>query len=719
MESQKINVEEVKKTLDLFRTDNGLLEIRIFSTTNKSEIYSGIFDNDNDLIREIQRFDKEPYNTYFVFNELKDALSGLPQLNKMVKGAKTIHDDDIKYRRWILIDLDPIREGNVKEIASTDEELENSKAVAREMRTYLLSEGFPQPVVCMSGNGTHLLIKLDKVANTKENDKIISDFLAYLSLKFSSSTVDCDIKVKNASRLTKFYSSVSRKGGNTHTRPHRKSHILVSPPNLKIADFALVKNIAEKYAKIAKPEDPNVKYRQTSYQSKNNNNEKFDIDKFLTENGIEVLKEDRMSDGTRKIVLKTCPFHPEHGKDSAIFVSDRGIVFTCFHSSCEGNTWRDLRLKYDPQAYDYENKPPRQYNPPQSRYASPPKKKYEIKEELPELGKKWLSMSDIKKIDLSSIESLKTGYKELDKRIVGLTMSEVTLISGSNSSGKSSWINNLILNVIQQKKKVALWSGELRPDVLKTWIQMCAAGKKYLVPNRFKEGKYDVRQDIAPIIDSWMDGKFFLYNNEYTNKWEQIFHDMEELVKVDVKLFILDNLFSLDIDLFDGDKNNKQKELILQICRFAKEKNIHIILVAHPRKVISFLRKTDISGTSDLTNAVDNVFICHRVNNDFLKTGGEFLGESVIQQYSKFGNVIEVAKNRMYGVVDFMCGMYYEVESRRFKNEDDEYIHYGWEDVAGDNNFDLNMINNSFSINNEFNFENNDISEYIEEEPPF
>ena len=679
MESQKMKVEEIKKTLNLFRTDNGLLEIRIFSTINKSEIYSGIFDNDECLIREVQRFDKEPYNTYFVFNELKDALSGLPQLNKMVKGAKTIHDEDIKYRRWILIDLDPIREGNVKDIASTDEELENSKEVAREMRAYLRSEGFPQPVVCMSGNGTHLLLKLDKVTNTKETDKIISDFLAYLSLKFSSSTVDCDLKVKNASRLTKFYSSVSRKGGNTPTRPHRKSQILVVPPNLECVDFSLVKKIATKYQKIAQPDDPNVSDRQTAYQGKGNK-EKFDIDNFLAENGIEVLKEDIMSDRTRKIVLKTCPFHPEHGKDSAIFVSDKGIVFTCFHSSCEGNTWRDLRLKYDPHAYDYEKKPKGQYAQPQNRYFQPQRKKYEIKEELPELGKKWLSMSDIKKIDLSALESVKTGYKELDKRIVGLTMGEVTLISGSNSSGKSSWINNLILNVLQQKRKVALWSGELRPNVLKTWIQMVAAGKNYLIPNRFKDGKYDVRGDISPVIDAWMDGKFFLYNNEYTNKWEQIFHDMEELVKVDVKLFILDNLFSLDIDLFEGDKNNKQKELILQICRFAKEKNVHIVLVAHPRKVISFLRKTDISGTSDLTNAVDNVFICHRVNNDFLKTGGEFLGQSVIQQYSKFGNVIEVAKNRMYGIVDFMCGMYYEVESRRFKNEEDEYIHYGWEE---------------------------------------
>ena len=31
------------------------------------------------------------------------------------------------------------------------------------------------------------------------------------------------------------------------------------------------------------------------------------------------------------------------------------------------------------------------------------------------------------------------------------------------------------------------------------------------------------------------------------------------------------------------------------------------------------------------------------------------------------------------GVVDYMCGFFYEIESRRFKNEINENIRYGWE----------------------------------------
>lgn len=667
-----MNVEEIRRTLDVFKTDNGLLEVRIFSTINKSEIYSGIFDNEEDLIREISKYDREPYNTYFIFNELKDALNGLPQLNRMMRGAKTVQDKDIKYRRWLMLDFDPIRDGDVKDIASTEEEFENSKAVAREARRFLLRLGFEQPLVCFSGNGTHLLFKLDNVECNSETDKVCQNVLKYIAMRFTDDKVDCDIKVYNRARLTKFYSSVSRKGGNTTTRPHRKSEIVVVPPDIKPTLFSLLEYVSALY------ESSQVSDTVHSYSQTNSpDNKKFDLDSFLSDNNLEVLKDIKTSDGGRKIVLKTCPFEPSHGKDSAIFVSPQGVItFTCFHASCSGNNWRSLRLKFDPHAYDRPSHVQRQARLPYL----PERKKYQIKEENPELGKKWLTFSEIKSVNLSETKVIRTGFRELDKKILGLNLGEVTLLSGSNSAGKSSWLNTLILNVINGGDKVALWSGELPPDKLKMWIHNAAAGRDNIIAKQRGEFTiYETTPRASAMIDSWLDNKLFLYNNEYSSKWEQIFNDIKELLRLDVKLFILDNLFSMDIDIFDGDKNNKQKELILQICQLAKKNKIHIILVAHPRKAVGFLRKSDISGTADLTNAVDNVFICHRVNNDFIKTGSDFLGPAKIQEYSAFGNCLEVCKNRMFGIVDYLVGMYYEIESRRFKNTPTENVIYGWQ----------------------------------------
>ena len=295
------------------------------------------------------------------------------------------------------------------------------------------------------------------------------------------------------------------------------------------------------------------------------------------------------------------------------------------------------------------------------------------------MGEKWLSLSSIQKIDITGIEKVKTGFTELDRKIGGLYMSEVTVLSGSNASGKSSWLNSLLLNIIEQGYKIALWSGELRSDILKAWIQMVAAGESNLKKSQYEEGRYYVPDNVATRIDKWLDGKFFLYNNEYGTKAEQILNDMEILAKAGVKIFALDNMMAMSLELFDGDKNNRQKELILRIKDFAMKNQVHIILVAHPRKTMAFLRKNDISGTGDIINAVDNCFIMHRTNEDFIHAITEFYSSTKANQLRQYGNVLAVEKNRLYGVVDYMCGFYYEMSSRRFLNAPNENLCYGWE----------------------------------------
>jgi hypothetical protein len=211
---------------------------------------------------------------------------------------------------------------------------------------------------------------------------------------------------------------------------------------------------------------------------------------------------------------------------------------------------------------------------------------------------------------------------------------------------------------------------------------MVAAGKEHL--RQATNGQYwYVPNDISQKIDDWMDGKFFLYNNEYSNKWEQLFADMKELLDVGVRIFILDNLFSLDIDVFNGDNNKKQKDLINQLVEFKKKHKALVVLVAHPRKTTSFIRKYDISGTSAIMDAADYIFIVHRVNNDFRKSVGDFYGQRNAETFFNFSNVIEVAKDRMMGTQDYLVGMYYEVESRRFKNTNEERIVYGWRGDIG------------------------------------
>lgn len=659
-----VDKEQLQLWWNTFVGEGNFTEVRILGRFS----YSGYFRNFENLISQIEPYmNMDDEQIYFVLNSIDKDCYARPQCERFVKYPKvTTTDSDIIRRKFLLLDFDPIRKSQTN---SSDAQFELAHKKAQDVYRFLIKEkGFTDSIICISGNGWHIIVPVDLPCD-EETNKVIKDFYTYMGSIFTDENIEFDEKVYTNARLTKLYSTWAKKGANVPSNPWRQSKIVYIPKELKPTPIEKIKELADLLPK----EEPKPTQKVKSF------NERFDLEQWLNTYGIEYRK--KQDGSSTKYEIKTCPWHTTHSVDnpysSAIYQdADGKVTYTCAHSHCSDKQWKDFRLYYQPDAYDKPSYQPqyRQYIP-----QVPQKPRYTIKDEIPELGEKWFSMSSIKKTDLTKLEKVKTGYDELDRKLGGLYMSEVTILSGGNASGKSSWLNSLLLNIVQQGYKIALWSGELRADILKSWIQMVAAGSNNLRPSQFDRGRYYVPDNIGERIDTWLDGKFYLYNNDYGTKAEQILHDMEILLKAGVKVFILDNLMTLDVNLFDGDKNNKQKELILRIKDFAMKNMVHIILVAHPRKSMAFLRKNDISGTADISNAVDNVFIMHRTNEDFIHAVTEFYDASKANALRQYGNVLSVEKNRLYGVVDYMCGFHYDIISRRFKNTPDEQIRYGWE----------------------------------------
>lgn len=254
-------------------------------------------------------------------------------------------------------------------------------------------------------------------------------------------------------------------------------------------------------------------------------------------------------------------------------------------------------------------------------------------------------------------------------------------INITGNCGKTSWIDCLCLNVIQKGYKVAIWSGELQGFRFQGWINQIAAGKNHVYKKDGYDNIYYAPKNICDKINTWDKDKLFLYNNEYGSKWNQLFNDVKEVVEEKgVNLIVIDNLMSLNISGYEGDKYSQQTQFINDLKEYAKISNTHIILVCHPRKESGFLRKESISGTADLTNLCDNLFIIHRVGKDFQTRASEFLDSTIVQNCLQYDSVVEVCKNRSMGIIDYIVGMYYENESRRLKNSISEHIVYGWEE---------------------------------------
>lgn len=658
-----MNEITIRQWYDTFKSGEELVEVRIVDNAYK-RTYSGYFTDVNTLLNEIRKYDN--CNIYFTLNAINPACYDRGQHDRIVtKPKSTTSDNDIVGRDWILIDIDTKKPSDTN---STDEEKEMAKEVVNNVFKFLRDEGFEKPVVCDSGNGFHLLYKI-AMKNSNENTTICKEFLQVLDMLFSNPNVEIDCTTHNASRVCKLYGTFSRKGSNTKKRPQRESKILRIPDEIKITPNEYFAKVA---AMLPKPEQPS----KSNYYS----NEKFDLEAFLNKHHIAVRNIVRTSSFT-KYILDECPFNSSHrAPDSAIFeMSNGGLGFKCLHSSCSQYTWKDFRLKFEPDAYDHKEYQRHEHK--MQYYSSQKKEPFVPKKEDSAKGKKWLAMTDVQYVDMSKLIAIPTGYKELDKKIIGLLMGDVTVLSGLSGSGKTSWIDCVVLNAVQRGYKVGIWSGELQDFRFQSWIDQIAAGKNYVCKKEGYENYYYAPKNIANQINKWLEGKLFLYNNNYGSKWQQLFADIKTLVENEgTQLIVLDNLMALQIDSYDGDKYTQQTRFINDLKEYAKAKNIHVILVCHPRKEGGFLRKESISGTADLTNLADSVIIIHRIGKDFEQRAGEFFGKDKVIPYLKYNSVIEVCKNRSMGVIDLLIGMYFEVESRRLKNEISENIVYGWQE---------------------------------------
>ena len=670
-----INEQTIRLWWDLFKGQGKLTEIRLLGKKgSRQKTFSGYFTDIDTLLNELRQFANQDFGIYATLNAVNDACYSRIQRDHFVESPVTTSDTDIVGRDYVMIDFDPKRPSDTN---STDAEKAAARDSVNRVYAFLRDQGFARPVVADSANGYHLYYKV-ALANTAAVQTVVKDFLNALEMMFGNDAVDIDISVFNASRIVKVIGTRSNKGADTADRPQRESFFIQVPESFDATDVAFFKKVADTIPKKEKPSRSNRFAPQ----------EDFDLDEFIQEHDIAIHSQSRFSGGI-KYILEECPFNSSHKHpDAALFKMDSGAIgFRCLHNSCQHFTWRDFRLHYDPQAYDkreyYEHLQRQQYFVPQ-----PPPPPVPVDLPVPEdeqKGKKWLQMSDIKYVDPARIPFVSTGIIGLDKKIMGLTMGDLSILSGLSGCGKTSLIDNIVLNVVQRNDKAAIWSGELQGFRFQAWIDQMAAGKNYVKAKQGYDNLYFAPRNICERVNEWLDGKLFLYNNEYGNKWSQLFQDVQDIVETEgVRLVVLDNLMALNLT-YQGEKNDRQTAFINDLKDFAKKKNVHILLVCHPRKEQSFqlLRAESIAGTSDLVNMCDNLFIMHRVGRDFEKRAKGFFGDWIVQSYAKYDVVVEICKNRSYGVKDYLVGLYYEQESRRLKNDVAEYIVYGWQDDAG------------------------------------
>ena len=84
------------------------------------------------------------------------------------------------------------------------------------------------------------------------------------------------------------------------------------------------------------------------------------------------------------------------------------------------------------------------------------------------------------KMDNGNVETIYFGMEALDKQFGGCRFGELTIISGQPGAGKSTILNQIICDFIDQEEKVFYYSGEFPKPKAKRWLYMVFAGAESL-----------------------------------------------------------------------------------------------------------------------------------------------------------------------------------------------------------------------------------------------
>ena len=291
-----------------------------------------------------------------------------------------------------------------------------------------------------------------------------------------------------------------------------------------------------------------------------------------------------------------------------------------------------------------------------------------------------VDFATIEDIDQDSMGGIYTGFKELDRIIGKIFYSMVTIVSGLPSSGKSSFLNQIISNVLDDDGKVWIFSKEMNANILSNWLTLSLAGGGNIneyISNKTGAPFYKVPPEIKVKIRDFYNGQLFIYKDDAPNDEDSLFQSMEECVrKFGTRTLIIDNLMCIDLKGKSSDKYDAQTDFMNRLVSFAKKYNVAVIIVCHPKKLPPGVKEVDmydISGSSNLINLAHLSFALRRISK---KEKAD-----VKNPLNNYDVCLTILKDRVQGRNGAEVPFHYDVPSRRFYTNYEEYSRdYKWDE---------------------------------------
>jgi len=202
---------------------------------------------------------------------------------------------------------------------------------------------------------------------------------------------------------------------------------------------------------------------------------------------------------------------------------------------------------------------------------------------LPSFKERLAQTSDIQEFKVDS------GFSKLDSIIQGFRSGGTYIVGGLEKSGKSSFLMNILNNLLKKKTKVGYINTELRDSEFAERLTAINLGKTT------KEAEED-----SKLVDEWVSrvDKNLLYagvqnpadlKKDNVLSFEKTLERMHEFVREGAKVVMLDNLTTYNTITSQGKKGwEVLAQCISLAVTFAKEKNIILFPVIHTKPNVVF-----------------------------------------------------------------------------------------------------------------------------------
>jgi twinkle protein len=298
--------------------------------------------------------------------------------------------------------------------------------------------------------------------------------------------------------------------------------------------------------------------------------------------------------------------------------------------------------------------------------------------ELPIEGVK--DLASVEDFDIEKAPGLYSGLKPIDDVVYKFLFGNTIVVTGKRGAGKSTLLNQcFICEPLQQNYDVFIFSGEMGAPVLKSWVELTMAGCEKV---KMKGEFIHIIDPIAKSqIKEWYTGRTWIYDHP-SNKIEDVLEKAISVTrKYGAKVWLLDNLSTIDLGANDNNMLEKQRGLIVEVNRLAKLYDVLVVLVVHPRKLPAGqeIEGDDVAGSGSLGNLAQYMMSVKRFSDK--EKAGERDGRGNLKKGKEpFQEDVEVniLKNRFTGRIKAVKLFFNYKSYRFFSNGAELFKRYKW-----------------------------------------